>query len=325
MTAGDFNNDGNDDAILLSELEGRTPAVTVFLSDGKSRPQRRSTTASVFAPFICVGDFNNDGRQDALLYAESQYQMMLGNGDGTFQALPSQSLPISYQVATGDLNHDGNLDFVVLNGQTVYIVLGKGDGTFGAPMPVMSGLNGTAIALADLTGDANLDLAVNGTGANGLSVLPGNGDGTFKSPVYSSSNNFLTMKSGDLNGDGYPDLAGIVAPVQNETSIGVLINNGDGTFRPEVDYFGANGYAPLAIADFNQDGKLDLATEVGESAILLLNKGDGTFPTLQQYAFDGGYDLAVGDFNQDGILDLASDVGAQYESRVVFLLSTGLQ
>jgi hypothetical protein len=142
-------------------------------------------------------------------------------------------------------------------------------------------------------------------GSNTVSVLLGNGDGTFQSPVnYPVHGNPQRLVVGDFNGDGKLDLA---TANYYGGDVGILLGNGDGTFQP-ARYYGA-GPSPVAIAagDFNGDGNLDLVTaQLGSSTVsVLLGNGDGTFQSARQWASNGPTSsLAVGDFYNDGKLDI---------------------
>ncbi len=140
--------------------------------------------------------------------------MLLGNGDGTFQS------PVDYgagrypgSIATGDLDGDGALDLAVANysDNDVSVLLGNGDGTLQSPVDYGVANGPTSIATGDLDGDGALDLAVTklrDIGHDNLSVLLGNGDGTFQSPVdYPVGTQPRSLATGDLNGDGALDLA----------------------------------------------------------------------------------------------------------------------
>lgn len=185
--------------------------------------------------------------------------------------------------------------------------------------------------VADLNGDGKLDLVVvnysgesNGDGS--VAVLLGNGDGTFQSAVvYDSGGGGPTSVAvGDLNHDGKPDLvvAGQGCPSTIGDCLGVLLGNGDGTFRSVVTYatggrgvFGSLAIStPILIADMNSDAKPDLvvANQTGENygdgmIGILLGKGDGSFEPVATYD-SGGFaalSIAVADLNGDGTPDLA--------------------
>jgi hypothetical protein len=167
-----------------------------------------------------------------------------------------------------------------------------------------------SVATGDFNGDGKLDLAVANITA-GVSVLLGNGDGTFQVPVnYAAGLSSFSVAVGDFNGDGKLDL---VVTNENSNNVSVLLGNGDGTFQPHVDY--GTGSCPISVAvgDFNGDGRLDVAVansarNGGTSSVsILLGKGDGTFETAANYGTGTNpVSVAVGDFNGDGKLDLAT-------------------
>ena len=226
-------------------------------------------------------------------------------------------------VAIADLNGDGKLDLAVANefSDTVSVLLGNGNGTFETPVSYSSG--GTqplAIAIADVNGDKIPDLIVTnvtpGTGDptySEVSVLLGNGNGTFQTAVgYSSGGYFnYSVAIADLNGDGHPDL--VVAnycPSFNSCAngvVGVLLGKGDGTFQPTVSLnSGGGAAAAVAVADIDGDGHVDIvvANDDGTVAVLAGN-GNGTFQSPVSHASGADtYSMAVGDLNGDGYPDL---------------------
>jgi trimeric autotransporter adhesin len=199
-------------------------------------------------------------------------------------------------------------------------------------LPVASQNNGNTVLTADFNGDGIPDLVILGSG---ISVLLGNGDGTFTAAPNPSSDLPGAIAVGDFNGDGIPDLA--VAPVLDEGNSEVLLGKGDGTFTIAYGSFGiGNGTSTsnsIAAADFNGDGKVDLAETCAsiddQPCNLLLiqsGNGDGTFmqspAVLIPLAFSGSQSMAVGDFNGDGQPDLAvTNSGANGVN--VFLNSEG--
>src|SRR6202453_2465356 len=184
-------------------------------------------------------------------------------------------------------------------------------------LPVASLNSGNTVLTADFNGDGIPDLVI--LGNDTLSVLLGNGDGTFTAAPYPSSELPGAIAVGDFNGDGIPDLA--VAPVLDEGNSEVLLGNGDGTSTIGKGSFGiANGTSTsnsIAVGDFNGDGNLDVvetcASFDDQPCNLLLiqfGNGDGTFMQSSGIPgipldFSGSQSVAVGDFNGDGQPDLA--------------------
>jgi hypothetical protein len=254
---------------------------------------------------------------------------------------------LSSTVLVADLNGDGKLDLILANysGQSngdgsVSVLLGNGDGTFGGPVVYDSGGGGpTAMVVTDLNHDGKPDIVVvnqgcPATGNDCLGVLLNNGDGTFRSVVvYASGGTLLAnggtttapLVIGDLNGDGKPDLVILNqgGGSNGDGLIGVLIGNGDGTFKPVATYDSGGFYSnSIAMADLNGDGKLDVVVTdcapagstscsgtVDEAVGVLLGKGDGTFGPVNTYDTGGAGSIfptpvMIADVNGDGKPDL---------------------
>ena len=177
------------------------------------------------------------------------------------------------------------------------------------------------VTTADFNGDGNLDLAV-ATGNNTVSILLGNGTGSFPTHVqYAVPGNPVAIAHGDFNGDGKMDL---VTVDQYGSEVSVLLGNGDGTFQTHKEY--ATGGQPLfvAVGDVNGDGILDLVVVNyrAETVSVLLGNGDGTFKAHKDYATGNGPSgVALGDFNKDGKLDIV--VVNNTDSTVSILLGNG--
>jgi hypothetical protein len=177
------------------------------------------------------------------------------------------------------------------------------------------------VATADFNKDGNLDLAV-ATGNNSVSVLLGNGTGSFPTHVqYAVPGNPVAIIVGDFNGDGIPDIA---TADQFTSEVSILIGNGDGTFQAHVEYATGPGPVALATGDFKGNGILDLAVVDGNSGqvSILLGNGNGTFQTHVDYSVGTTpVGVAIADYNADGKLDLA--VANNGTNTVSILLGNG--
>ncbi|TMH06184.1 MAG: hypothetical protein E6H67_06865 [Betaproteobacteria bacterium] len=285
-----------------------------------------------FPESLALGDFNGDGTPDlAVANAFSaNVSILIGHTDGTFApgtTVASGGTPVA--VAVGDFNGDGKLDLAVCDftSGSVIIFSGNSNGTFTRVGSFSSGLYPDGLGVADVNRDGKLDLViVNNTSGNTtgqtVTVLLGNGDGSFRAPVsYPTGTSPAAVVVADFNGDGKPDLA--VANFGSNT-VSILMGNGDGTFAAAVNYTVGNGPDGLAVGDFNGDGKLDLAVvnDYSGNVSIFLGRGDGTFGAAINFATGyGSASVAVADFNGDGWADLA--VVNRFDNTMVVLLGNG--
>jgi hypothetical protein len=267
---------------------------------------------------VATGDFNHDGHMDmAVLEAVSDgprtLEILLGNGDGTFQAPvsygPSAGIDSgSFSMTAGDFNADGYTDLAIAseNG-LVTVLLAKGDsnGDLQVSQTIDGTPQGTAIATGDFNKDGSLDLAVAG-GAN-LYVYFGSGSGSFSAtPDYRYVNegaNLTGVTAADLNQDGYADIAASDAAGPDVT---VLLYNPSGRSFTTTSYPTQTSADGIVAGDFNGDKYPDLAVMTREGSIVnvLLNSA-GAFTNATAYGIVATpTSLAAADFNGDGYADL---------------------
>ena len=248
-----------------------------------------------------TGDFNGDGNLDVAGVASSSsvgffrgaagaVVVALGNGNGSFGDLTSYPLsdmsPRSVTVA--DFDEDGTPDLAVGAGAIglfegdrgrLVIMRGLGDGTFVKTLTYSRRGADGEMAADDFDRDGHVDLAWTDFWDGAVSVSTGAGDGTFGAPTdYATDDIYMRgLVSGDLNGDGRPDLAVVL---QDRQKVGVFLGSDSG-FAARVEY-GTGGDNPYAVAaaDLDGDGHLDLAVvndSVPYGVGVLTGAGDGTF------------------------------------------------
>ena len=168
-----------------------------------------------------------------------------------------------------------------------------------------------------------LDLAVANDGSDNISILLGNGNGTFVTPAvnFGAGNAPQSVAVGDFNNDTIQDLA--VANFHSD-NVSILLGNGNGTFGNATNFGAGDGPNSVAVGDFNNDTIQDLAVsnQISDNVSILLGNGDGTFgPAVNFGAGDLPLSVVVGDFNNDTILDLAT--ANQNSDNVSILLGNG--
>ena len=263
------------------------------------------------SPFaVAVADLNGDGRPDLIVanLLDNDVGVMLGNGDGTFQAeVTYATVSEPATIAVGDLNGDGHLDLVVgtANASEVSVLLGNGNGTFQNAIDYATASRPESVAVADVNGDGHPDIITANVNSTVVSVLLGNGDGTFQAAVdYTAGTQPRAVAVADVNGDGHPDL---VVANQGSTFVSVLLNNGNGTFQNPVNYASGNNPDAVAVADLNGDGHPDIvvANNGSNNVSVLLNNGNGTFQSAVNYPVGSQPTaVSVADINGDGHPDL---------------------
>jgi hypothetical protein len=285
LLAADFNGDGRPDLSMGTGLENEaflgTQSVAINSGGGTF-----ATPVSVPNTSPIMADFNHDGRMDMVDVTGGQIVVSLGQADGSFQAVTTAlRLPGGTgHFNVGDLNNDGKPDLVIDYVDHLEVWLGNGDGTFvySNSVDLTGVVSDFVAAISDLDGDGNADIILapdaNVSAAMGpLTILYGNGNGTFQSPVFIAiSHRYSWVTVADLNGDGKPDLV-----MTDGAGIAVMMNLGSRTFDAEVDYIaGRSVSVPVNVVDVNADGFPDIvvANSGGTTVTVLLNEPNGVSP-----------------------------------------------
>jgi hypothetical protein len=284
----DVDLDGKLDAVTTDATQ---PIVTVSFGDGKghfNRGVQPDTGVGYATNYLAVADLNGDGIPDIVGTASvvgedwGQIFVLLGKGNREFEK-PAHLASGGFQpqgIAVADLNHDGIPDLVVANfGKqppygNIAVLLGNGDGTFAKPVTYQLGQyhDPYGVTLGDFNGDGNIDMAVTTQRSNDVQIFLGRGDGTFsRQKLYYAGIDPYSVAIADFNGDGIPDLA-----ITNYTSpkhchVSVLLGDGDGSFQKPIHFPVGLSPVQIVVADFNHDGKPDIAT---------INQGNATVSIL---------------------------------------------
>jgi len=299
-------------------------------------------------------DVDGDGHVDLATMHRDGLSVALNQGDGTFG--PTSTYFLSPDTSRGfwaDVNSDGKPDCVANTYPGITVMPNDGAGHFGpAPLDALSTDDAYALVAADFNGDARADLAALRRHGAELSVMLAKADGSFAAPTHYDAGSFAapplvhggrSFIAADVNGDKKPDLAMIYSiELENQSHVsGVLdvrFNQGGGVFSEPIRV-GKSTWpmVSLAAADFNGDGKDDLAlafqdgevwSEVPKAArvSVLISKGDGAFSerAMSSDPFFRFADLAAGDLDGDGRAELViagNPVGG--DLRVIYSLSNG--
>jgi hypothetical protein len=344
VTDADFNADGKMD--LAAQNSGST-SVSVRLGNGDGTFQAKPDVTVGSSPTSVIGaELNADGKTDLAVtnYGSNSVSVLRSNGDGTFQT--KQDFPVGggpTSVINTDFNRDGYPDLAVANysSNSVSVLLGqdsngdgKADGTFvsagnfsidlpcgGFCIPATAGPN--QVIVGNFNGDSNVDLATANIGScgffctpGGVSVLLGNGNGTFQDAKLATSG--APIYSIDTNGSG-----DLFAANYNANAVTVYRSNGNGTFSAGQSLPVGTHPSAVTSEDLDGDGVEDLAVSNFDSDNVSVLWGSGGFQTAQNFAAGDGPAYVIGArLNADGFTDLA--VANQNSNNVSVLLNTAV-
>jgi hypothetical protein len=351
----DINGDG---LLDLADDDYNSGQMTIYLATSATTYANgvayTTSDGAYDACSIASGDMTGDGKPEIVSTncSDNTVTVYLNNGDGTFQtgvyyaaALEASSgvnadvYPEAVTIA--DVNGDGKGDVIVSNvdSSDVTVLLSNGDGTVQVPTTgfATGGFPRTPAVVADFNGDGLPDIMVTDDEYSFV-YLKGYGDGTFRASLnyYSpiTDNNYaygIGIASGDFNGDGIPDfvIGNYDGASSSTTGITVFLSRPDGSMRPAVNYGSGGRLYFVAVADFNQDGKLDIAATNESTGIVQIftGAGDGTFTAGSTFATDTSSTepegLVAGDFNHDGYPDLAVQNGSGQNVGILINDGTG--
>jgi hypothetical protein len=293
--------------------------------------------------YITGSDLNNDQNMDILTVNkdDNTLSILLNDGTGAFGSAMSYKVDdLPNYIYVGNLNGDGSPDVACISKDSniITVFFNQGDGTLTKNKNYFTGDEPRTLLGADFNGNDEIDLVTVNNNDNSITVFFNKGDGTFKDPIKLGSEfSPVCGAAGDLDGDGDTDL--IVGNTGDNITVGqkifrssvsIMINKGDGTFKDRVDYISGKKPNEIILADFDNDDDLDLATsnEAENNISVHLNQGDGKFDDLVYYPITStGYhppnSLSHCDIDNDGDIDILVALPATDTISILFNAGDG--
>jgi hypothetical protein len=333
-TTDDFNGDGKLD---ISVINGEVKTVSVLFGDGAGgfgAPQIFPTEINPWS--VASGDLNSDGKSDLIVgsFYENKLAVLLNDGRGGFLAPNVVNPPASFgqylELKAADFNGDGKTDVAALarqDGKQLKIFLGNGQGDLILASTLNLGGRESVMEVGFINDDNLPDIIATSGDAftpRSVNIIYGQQSGNFTAAsYYMLPLDAFGIDIADYNGDGRDDLAVAIRDYNTNHFIQVWINNGNGSFTgSKINIFYFLPPTDVTSADFNGDGKLDLAVPTGTSMIVFYGDGTGAFPNRSYWTIPGGTKFAfAADVNGDNKKDLVAlqSAYATNNSAIVFI------
>ena len=289
LAVADFNNDGNLDAVTVSQRD--QDPIDTFLGNGDGTFQLARALLSncgIDPGGLAAADFDGDRNVDLGIghFAGGKLAILLGNGDGSFR-LGSCTAEYVNEIVAVDLNNDLKVDLLgayfksAKGPDGIATLLGRGDASFEAPLQFDKPALLHSLKVVDVDGDGKLDLVA--MGAHSVLTFFGRGNGTFHRPLtISSPETVFGFGIGTFDADARPDL--LIETIRDSGffRITFFAGKGDGTFSKGVS-FAIPAYAGTLVGtDLDGDGKLNLVGTLPSmfqpsQVFVFHGNGDGTF------------------------------------------------
>jgi hypothetical protein len=337
----DINTDGISDLVLRSWSGTYSASDGLYVMLGSGTGAFHQTQHLASAQLITgavIDDFNGDGKADLVFGTPAGLHFAAGHGDGTFASpvlISGTAFPAD--VTAADFNGDGKVDLAFGQGNQLKIALGQGNGTFAASKLLFTGPTEQSyfpnVVIGDFDGDGKADIAA--AEEDGYDpavgyftktvVLYGSGTGTFteKSITVGGSARYVVA---DINGDGRSDLVGIyVISYKDPTGDGVHVLYGSGARTMRLVTLGSKDLGveyseknPVAVADLNGDGRMDIAFAVNDvrdqytKIAFIYQQPDGSLSlssdmvAIAPLASDDLFSVVAGRYTDDGMPDLVT-------------------
>jgi len=313
VTLTDLDGDGDLD-IACIEFDAFSGLLTWFNNGSGSFGPRNETSTSVASTAMDAADVDGDGDQDILITRSFDHvlEVYYNNGSGSFVSLASYptggARPAGIDI--GDTNGDGFPDVAVTvdSGSRLNVFTNDGLGGFGAMQNISTGSSPVGVRFADIDGDGDQDLFTTSSSTRTMRFHLNDGTGFYGAGNAFNVGGVNKIAVADLNNDGLVDLG--MCNQLFSSGFAVHLNSPNGIDSMRDDYFPVSDPLTMSLMDFNADGKADIAvsrlTSSTPSVAVMINAGDGTYPTQLDLTAGSIPYLTTGDVNGDGRPDIVT-------------------